>query len=90
MLQPLRKICDRPVTQLTPEELRLLYRNWLSSNDFESKLARLLAKFEFQAPAVVFFVLGTDRLIVGLPGRHHVIDDARQFVGRGRDGFRSP
>ena len=68
----------------------MLKRNWLSSNDFESELPRLFAEFALQAPTVVLFLQLKDRLIVGLPGRQHVVDDARQFVGCGGDGFRSP
>src|ERR1035438_1495440 len=33
----------------------------------------------------LYFVLGTDGFVVGLSHTHHVIDDARQFVGRGGD-----
>ena len=68
----------------------MLKPNWLSSNDFESELPRLFAEFALQAPTVVLFLQLKDRLIVGLPGRQHVVDDARQFVGCGGDGFRSP
>jgi probable HAF family extracellular repeat protein len=32
-------------TLIPPEELRMLKPNWLSSNDFESELARLFAEF---------------------------------------------
>jgi len=39
----------------------------------------------FHTMAILHFVLRADGLIVGMPSRYHVIDDARQFVRRGRD-----
>lgn len=39
----------------------------------------------FHTLAVLHFVLRADRLAVGVPGLDQVIDDARQFVCRGRE-----
>ena len=43
-----------------------------------------------QTLLIASFVFSEDAFVISLSGGDEVIDDARQFMGRGGDGFGSP